>query len=305
MPPWGTSTWTASSWASVAPMRSVLGEARRGADEQRAPVVAAQHAGERALVSGGDLLHDALALAGPHDRLHGVGHPDGAFGVGADAVGGDGDLPEHLLGRRGSWAARPNYHPVAPSTACRRGRCAKALSRCPNDSATTSVLPSTTDRSGTRAHRPPRWPSRRGPPGRARLALLRRRHVESEVAHVGAPGGVDHHVVAFARAPSRLGRRARRAGHPRAQIRGRASRRRASDRRATSRVLTAVRPPRRQVSALPLPSMREHAVRVESDKYYRRPSRQRGHSRRTCTRRRRRCTSRLMPGLLSHRRVHP
>src|SRR3546814_6301059 len=58
-----------------------------GADEQGAPVVAAQHAGERAEVAGRDAVGDLPAFAhADGDVVARVGHPDRALRVQADAV---------------------------------------------------------------------------------------------------------------------------------------------------------------------------------------------------------------------------
>lgn len=71
----------------------VFVEIRSGAGEQRAAVVAAEHAGVHAGPDR-DLVDDLTGLAHPDQpAAEGIGHPQGTLGIEAAAVGGDDELP--------------------------------------------------------------------------------------------------------------------------------------------------------------------------------------------------------------------
>ena len=96
-PAWGTATVRHPDRGLM--VRGSLGLVERGSDagEQRASVVASQHAGEHTDAIGLALLEEAAALGDSNQSaVSGIGHPHRTFRVQADPVGRHGELAERF-----------------------------------------------------------------------------------------------------------------------------------------------------------------------------------------------------------------
>ena len=113
-PACGTSTVAVSRTASVRGAARLFAEVGRGADQQRAAVVAAEHAGEEVQALGRrDLVDDLAAGSQAHAPCADlVGRPDVPLGVQRAAVGTELQLPQRL-GERGELGGGRDLRPDA------------------------------------------------------------------------------------------------------------------------------------------------------------------------------------------------
>ena len=177
----------------------------RGDQVERAAVVVAEHAGE-AVHRRGHALEDLAALGDAHALgRQRVGHPDGAVGAQADAVGGDAleRGPHASVGQR------------AVVGAVERGEAAAHALGDDRACAPSSVMtvPLGNWRSAAASWLVPSGSTRTSEAGAMALASTRpvveAVEVEAEVARVGLAVGRHHHVVGVPGGPGPAGRRAR------------------------------------------------------------------------------------------------
>jgi hypothetical protein len=170
------------------------------AHKQRAPVLAAQHAGEHVQSLGGRDLIDDLAPAS-HSRAARaglVGGPDIAVRVKRGAVGSELQLGEHLLERAELGGRRDLRPDAAVAHRAIGGQSERGVAGARGLAHDQSVA-------ARRDHRPVREQHVRGQHLDAAVGIdahqLARRgvgealQIEAELAHVRAPAGVHDHVV--------------------------------------------------------------------------------------------------------------